>query len=518
MPFDAEVTGTVQSGRFVLRVGARGGTRAYFRPDFAADSTDLRVALSQPFAGPGAGGLADAEEALAEAGSVTGQVERSLELFTELAQGRILDRAVFLKEVDALLGALERLDRQGRHRDTLRLARALASVLALAMRWVALVETLRTALRAADALGDISGIAWARHELGTLALGTDDGAAANSQLKSALQQREQIGDQDGVAATRHNLNELEGVFGAPDGGGGWSKPLIVTAIIAGVLLVVAVGAGIAILRDGDDTPAVDTEPPKTEIVSGPDDPTEETSAAFEFEANETVKTFECRLDEASFQECVSPANVLGPLDPGKHVFAVRATDLAGNRGDPATYEWRIEEGTKPTVTILDGPPELTNDPVARFSLLVPGGAQIECRVDDGDFQGCSTTPRFEVDEGDHTFAARALDQSGDPGPEATYRWTVDTTGPTVTIDDDVKTTPEAIEITFEPSESGSTTDCVLFQQTDSGLAQLQSVPNCTSPVILQAAQGAKYVVRITATDPAGNKGEPAEKEVDRAVD
>ena len=112
----------------------------------------------------------------------------------------------------------------------------------------------------------------------------------------------------------------------------------------------------------------------------------------------------------------------------------------------------------------------------------------------------------------------ALDQSGDPGPEATYRWTVDTTAPTVTIDDDVKTTPETVEITFEPSESGSTSDCVLLQETDSGLAQLQSVPDCTSPVILQAAQGSKYVVRITATDPAGNKGEPAEKEIDRAVD
>ncbi len=74
-----------------------------------ADPADLAVALSQP--GPSEA-LVVVEESLGEAASVTGRVERSLELFTAVAQGRV-DRKVVLQEVDVLLGALERLDREG---------------------------------------------------------------------------------------------------------------------------------------------------------------------------------------------------------------------------------------------------------------------------------------------------------------------------------------------------------------------------------------------------------------------
>jgi hypothetical protein len=104
-----KITGRVQVGRFVLEIGAPEGTRAVVAaPQTAgADPAELAVALSQP--GPPET-LVAAEESLAEAASVTGRVERALELFTAVAQGRI-DQKVALKEVDVLLGALERLDR-----------------------------------------------------------------------------------------------------------------------------------------------------------------------------------------------------------------------------------------------------------------------------------------------------------------------------------------------------------------------------------------------------------------------
>ena len=181
-----KVTGRVQIGRFVLEIGAPAGTRADPAPaTIGADPTDLAVALSQP--GP-SDALGAAEESIGEAASVTGRVEHALELFTAVAQGRV-DRAVVLKEVDVLLGVLERLDREGRYDDVFRLARALASLLALLMRWVALVQAVRLALKAARALGDSAGEGWARHELGTLSLGAEDAQAANSELKEALRLR-----------------------------------------------------------------------------------------------------------------------------------------------------------------------------------------------------------------------------------------------------------------------------------------------------------------------------------------
>ncbi|HZB85290.1 MAG TPA: hypothetical protein VE289_01880, partial [Gaiellaceae bacterium] len=237
-----KVTGRVQIGRFVLEIGAPEGTRAALAQEPAgADPAELAVALSQP--GPPEA-LTVAEESLEEAASVTGRVERALELFTAVAQGRV-DRGIVLKEVDGLIGVLERLDREGRYGDVFRLARALTGLLALLMRWVALVQAVRMALKAARALGDTAGEAWARHELGTLSLGAEDAAAANGELEQALRLRQQLGDEAGAEVTRHNLAVLRQAFGPirPS----WPKPLVAAAVLAGVVLLGAAGVGVAML-------------------------------------------------------------------------------------------------------------------------------------------------------------------------------------------------------------------------------------------------------------------------------
>ncbi len=314
----------IRVGRFVFGIGSPAGTRADLAEGPAADATQLRLALGQPDVPT----LDQAEGAIEEAESVTGKVERALDLFTGVAQGRILDDKVFQKQVDALLDALERLDREKRHSDALRLARAMASLLALTGRWVALVTSLRVALGAARALGDNSGISWALHELGTLSLGAEDAAAANGQLSEALRLREGIGDYAGAEVTQHNLATYTTAFRTGP------RPAVVAAIVVGVVLLVIGGGALAMwIRDGDDgPPTADTTAPEVEITSSPDDPTEETSASFSFDANEPVSTFECKLDDGSFEECVSPENAAGPLDPGEHTFAVRGVDLAGNVG------------------------------------------------------------------------------------------------------------------------------------------------------------------------------------------
>ena len=371
--------------------------------------TQLRLALSQPEVPT----LDEAEAAIDEAESVTGKVERALELFTEVAQGRILDDKIFQRKLDTLLDSLERLDREKRHSDALRLARALASVLALTGRWVALVASLRVALGAARALADTSGISWALHELGTLSLAAEDAAAANGQLTEALRLREGINDYAGAEVTQHNLTTAKAAFRT-----GPSKA-VVAAIAVGVLVLIAGGIGLAVwIRDGNDgTPTADTTAPEVEITSSPDDPTQETSASFSFEANEPVRTFECKLDDGSFEECVSPENAAGPLAVGGHTFAVRGVDLAGNVGEPATVTWTIEAGEGPSIAITDGPDELTNQPRAEFALKAGNGAvSLECSRDGGDFEGCSNLVSYDVEEGDHTFTARALNAAGTAGP------------------------------------------------------------------------------------------------------
>lgn len=502
-------TGRVGVGRFVFEVGAPAGTRATFVPgQAAASATPLAGALAQPELPPEP--LAEVEQALDETESVTGRVEHALELFTALAQGRI-DRKIVLKEVDVLLGVLERLDREGRHRDALRLARAVTALLALLARWVALVETLRMALRAAQALGDIPGVGWARHELGTLALGAEDAAAANSDLDAALRMREEAGDEAGAEVTRHNLTVLRQAFGpAPKPG---PRPVVAAAIVAGLLLLVTGGLAVALsLRDGDEPPpAADIVAPVVDITDGPDDSTEETSATFEFEADEPVQNYECRLDDEPFEECVSPQNFAGPLSAGvEHVFSVRAADLAGNLGDSTTYRWTIEAGAGPSVTIREHPDELTNETRATFTIEAPGAERIECSRDGGEFEGCSSPISFDVDEGEHEFAARGVNAAGVSGPPARFAWTVDTTPPSVEItSSDVKTRTAVFE--FEPSEDG-TVECMLVASTAPSDV-IESDDDCASAKSYEGlSQETAYVFSAVATDLAGNVGEAAEQE------
>jgi hypothetical protein len=246
-----------------------------------------------------------------------------------------------------------------------------------------------------------------------------------------------------------------------------------------------------------------------EITSSPDDQTEETSASFSFEANEPVSTFECKLDDGSFEECVSPENATGPLAPGEHDFAVRAVDLAGNVGEPATFEWAIEEGEGPSIAITDGPDEITNQPRANFTLEPGSGAvSLECSLDDGDFEACPNLVSFDVDEGDHTLAARALNAAKIAGPEASYSWTLDTTPPTVEILSLDKTSSSVV-IGFEPSEQVSLLECTLTSEA----GPPPSEPDCLSPIQYDGlTESTVYVFSVVATDAAGNVGEPGQQE------
>ncbi len=79
----------------------------------------------------------------------------------------------------------------------------------------------------------------------------------------------------------------------------------------------------------------DSDAPETTLTDVPPNRTSKRKLKFGFEADEPGATFKCKLDAARFKPCDSPKAV--KLDPGRHRFAVRATDLAGN-SDPIPAE------------------------------------------------------------------------------------------------------------------------------------------------------------------------------------
>jgi hypothetical protein len=203
--------GRVQVGRFILEIGAPAGTGVLDAEEKGDDNLRrLRGALKKDKAEapePRTGGLADAAtEVVDEASEVTSKFEHAVGLFNQVAEG--LDPKALSGEVPMLLDLLERLDRDRRWSEALRLARALSGLLALLMRWVELVRSLQTALRVAEKLGDHRAVGWAVHELGTLHLGAERASAAERRLGQAREIRQRVRDQDGLAMTEHNLQAL----------------------------------------------------------------------------------------------------------------------------------------------------------------------------------------------------------------------------------------------------------------------------------------------------------------------
>ena len=78
---------------------------------------------------------------------------------------------------------------------------------------------------------------------------------------------------------------------------------------------------------------LDATAPTTTINSGPSGPTSNGSPTFGFDATEAGASFECSLDSEAFSACVD-GQTYSDLPDGTHLFAVRATDGAGNVEDP----------------------------------------------------------------------------------------------------------------------------------------------------------------------------------------
>lgn len=174
--------------------------------------------------------------------------------------------------------------------------------------------------------------------------------------------------------------------------------------------------------------------PDTTITAGPAGDVGTTSASFEFASSDPDATFECSLDGAAPAGCSSPTTYMD-LAEGPHSFAVRAIDAFGVPDPtPATRSWTVDL-TPPDTLIDDGPPAFVAGTVTIWFHATQAGSSLACSLDGGGFAACESPRTYAgLPDGPHTFGVRATDPAGntDASP-ATRAWTVDTTGPLVTI-------------------------------------------------------------------------------------
>ena len=208
----SQPTRSVSIGRYVLAVGSPAGmliSPGAVDPANSAfvNPAELARALEQESDERSSGGER-VQRAVVSASEFTQRVEQAESLLHDALDGS-LDLNDLSTHVGPILDVLQRLDREGRWDETLRLARTINDVLALAMRWADLVRSLRSALRAAERLPDaLAALAWAQHELGTLHLAVENVTTAEWRLSRAREIRQELADGAGLAATEQSLGLL----------------------------------------------------------------------------------------------------------------------------------------------------------------------------------------------------------------------------------------------------------------------------------------------------------------------
>jgi hypothetical protein len=478
------VTNPVRVGGYALELGAETASFARFEPEREDDrARALEAALGEDVEGGTL--IAAVEEFEEDAGAVTKRVERANELFRDAAEGRLLDPDVLTREIDTLLGVLGRLDREGRFEEELRVARALHGLLALSLRWLDLVRSLRSALRSAQMAGDQAGEAWARHELGSLHLCAGDPEGAEEHFREALRIEERLGDAAGRCATRHNLDSARRDLALRATRGGWRHRRLTRLAGWAIALVVAGGLGavIALVIEGGSTEAVST-------TDGRD--TSETGTTSGTTGGTTGET-----DPAA--DTTNPAVTLDVPSDGAFV-ATATPELSGRAG--------TEPGDQPSVTVFIR--DAAGGPA--------GGAPLEVPVEGGVW---SVPPTVELPDGAYTASAQQRDNSGNEGTSATTAFTVDTEPPKLTLGcpSGIGSAPTC---TLDSTEAG-TAKVVVYEVIDAGGAEsetlLESQPqpveldeNGTGSVVLELPEVfspnfvAIHVVAIP-TDAAGNDGQ-----------
>jgi large repetitive protein len=250
----------------------------------------------------------------------------------------------------------------------------------------------------------------------------------------------------------------------------------------------------------------DTTAPVVNITAMPDDPTYDTSATFEFSADEDA-TFYCALDNAEFAECTSPVEY-EDLALGSYTFAVYAEDAAGNASEPVSYTWTVvapPDTTAPVVTLTADPVELsTTSTSISFTFTADEEASFECALDAADFAECTSPVVLEdLELGQRVFRVKATDLANNTSAPVVHTWTIveepDETAPVVTLE----AMPE--DPTYETSatfEFSADEDAAFYCALDGAAAA-----ECSSPVEYEDLALGSHTFSVSAVDLAGNESE-----------
>ncbi len=257
--------------------------------------------------------------------------------------------------------------------------------------------------------------------------------------------------------------------------------------------------------------------PAAPAISGPEGLINQNNLAYTFTTDLAGARFQCAFDAGAFGDCTTATGFApaSPLADGAHELRVRAIGGEGGVSPTSTRAVTVDT-VAPETTVTGGPinGSVTSDSTPTFDFASSeAGSSFVCRVDANAFAPCtsgaarSTSARAftppALGNGPHTFEVQATDPAGNQdASSATSGFTVDATGPAVTITKGPKKKTTKKKATFE----------FRADETVTFTCQLDKKPAapCTSPAKVKAKKG-KHTFVVVGTDAVGNKGQASLK-------
>ncbi len=253
--------------------------------------------------------------------------------------------------------------------------------------------------------------------------------------------------------------------------------------------------------DGEacDIGASEADIPQT-TANGPAGPVKTPSITLLSDAA-SASTFQCKLDNGSYQPCASPYKPAGLTD-GSHTVLVKATSAAGyTDATPASVTFTVD-ATAPVVHITaPANASRTADPTVDVTFTVDDPAATVSCVIDLVAQSCSSPlTTSALGDGSHTIKVVATDAAGNAGSDQ-VTVTVDTTAPHTTI----AASPQTVIFpTIQFSFSSAAGDLDGFECRLDG----DAFTPCTSPVTYNGFAEGDHTFQVRAHDTLGNTEAP----------
>jgi hypothetical protein len=256
---------------------------------------------------------------------------------------------------------------------------------------------------------------------------------------------------------------------------------------------------------------VDASKPTVTVSAPRDGGLTKGSGQIAFAGSETGMTFACMVDGTAVTPCASPVAFSYTTD-ASHTFVVTGT-ARGVTSDPVTVTWRAD-GVLPTVTI-DNPAQdgVTTGPSVSVAFSSEMGATFACKVGAGAFNPCTSPLSLLLADGAASVTVHATDAAGNVSTDVRRTWTVDATGPTVSM----TVTPLAngatranAQVTYSSLETGVTFECRAYLQ---GTPTPPAFAACAATGITLGRygfnHGAKITIDVRGRDTFLNPGTPA---------